>query len=392
MAREPGYCLHKPTGQAYVNLGGKVVYLGPHGTEESKRKYETVKAEWLVNRHSAKYSPNSTGPTMAEVCLAYLDHAKAYYPKGNEYDNFEMAVLPISELYSMLPAGRFGPTEYRTVRQWWLNRKTNRPSGRCSRKTINDQMGRLKRVIKWAVSEGMIPVSVYETLRCVDPLKRGRSEAPESEPVRPVSDAVVELTLKNLTKVVGDMVRVQRLLGCRPGELVKITPGMIDRTNDVWQIALTEHKNAYRGKTRVLYVGPKAQAILKPYLLRGAEDPLFSPIESEKQRRAAAHAARKTRMSCGNKPGSNVARKPRTEPGMSYTAGTYARAIHYACIRAKVESWAPNQLRHSAATQIRKEHGLEAASIALGHSDLSVTQIYAEKNQDLAIQLARMVG
>ena len=80
MAREPGYCLHKPTGQAYVNLGGKVVYLGQHGAEEFRRKYETVKAEWLVNRHSAEFSPNSTGPTMADICLAYLDHAKKYYP------------------------------------------------------------------------------------------------------------------------------------------------------------------------------------------------------------------------------------------------------------------------------------------------------------------------
>ncbi len=34
VAREPGCCLHKPTGQAYVNLGEKVVYLGKHGTAE----------------------------------------------------------------------------------------------------------------------------------------------------------------------------------------------------------------------------------------------------------------------------------------------------------------------------------------------------------------------
>jgi hypothetical protein len=48
---------NKPTGQAYVNLGGKVVYLGKYGTEESKSQYSKVKAEWLDNRHSEKYSP-----------------------------------------------------------------------------------------------------------------------------------------------------------------------------------------------------------------------------------------------------------------------------------------------------------------------------------------------
>jgi hypothetical protein len=76
MAREPGYCRHKPTGQAYVKLGGKVVYLGKHGTDESKVQYNKVKADWLVNRHSAKYSPQATGPTIADICLAFLDHAE----------------------------------------------------------------------------------------------------------------------------------------------------------------------------------------------------------------------------------------------------------------------------------------------------------------------------
>ncbi|MDX1930274.1 MAG: hypothetical protein SFV81_27360 [Pirellulaceae bacterium] len=67
MACEPGYCLHKPTGRAYVNLVGKVVYLGLHGTEESKRKYEQVNAEWLVNRHSERYSVQPNGPTVEQA-------------------------------------------------------------------------------------------------------------------------------------------------------------------------------------------------------------------------------------------------------------------------------------------------------------------------------------
>jgi hypothetical protein len=75
---------HKPTGQAYVNLGGKVVYLGKYGTDESKSLYNQVKAEWLVNRHSEKYSPQATGPTIADICLAFLDHAEVYYATSDE--------------------------------------------------------------------------------------------------------------------------------------------------------------------------------------------------------------------------------------------------------------------------------------------------------------------
>lgn len=141
------------------------------------------------------------------------------------------------------------------------------------------------------------------------------------------------------------MIRFQLLTGCRPGELVCICLGMVDRNNDVWTIRLVEHKTAHKGKSRTIFIGPKAQAILAPYLLRGADDPCFSPIESEKQRRQARHEARKTPLSCGNKPGSNVARKPRTQPGRAYTTGTYRRAITYACIRGKLQMWAPNMLK-----------------------------------------------
>ena len=57
-----------------------------------------------------------------------------------------------------------------------------------------------------------------------------------------------------------------------------------------------------------------------------------------------------------------------------------------------LEDWAPNRLRHTAATEIRKTFGLEGAGAALGHSKLDVTQIYAEKNMSLAREIARKVG
>lgn len=412
MAREPGYCLHKPTGQAYVNLGGKVVYLGLHGTDESKRKYETVKAEWLVNRHSAEFSPNSTGPTMADICLAYLDHAKKYYPTGNEYLNHEAAVRPISRLYATLPAIQFGPTQFRTVREWFISTpiefktskkpkpadKEQKPKAKPkppkfrSRKTINEQMNRILRIIKWAVAQGMVPVSVHQTLKCIDPLKRGRTEARETKAITAVPDSIVQATLPHLTQVLRDMVQFQQLVGCRPGELVRITPSMVNRSSDVWTIELAEHKSAYRGKSRTLYIGPKAQAILKPYLLRGAHVACFSPQESERQRLDAKHAARVTPLSCGNRPGTNRARKPRRPPGTSFTTGTFARAILYACKRAKLDHWHPNQLRHSAATAVRKQFGLEAAQLILGHSGADVTQIYAERDASKAIEVARRIG
>lgn len=239
MAREPGYCCHKASGQAFVRLGGRIIYLGKHGSPESHELYNRLKSEWLLNRHAAVSRVTLEGPTIAEVCLAFLDHAQQYYPTGNEYNNFEQAIKPLSELYAMLPIRKFGPVEFRTVRNWWLNKTTSRQAGKCSRKTINDQMNRVKRLFKWAVSEGMVDVSVYETLRCVEALKRGRCTAPESKPVKPVDKATVDATLPHLTSIVADMVRVQfhqkrqtrMSCGNRPGSNKSSAPKRTPRTS-----------------------------------------------------------------------------------------------------------------------------------------------------------------
>jgi integrase len=388
MAREPGYCKHKATGQAYVNFRGKVIYLGSYGTEESKELYNRLKAEWLVNRHSQQFQPKlSAGPFISDICNAFLDHAERYYSQSNECAQFELAVLPLSELYATLPAGEFGPVQFRACRDWWLS------DPKRSRSYINKNMRRIRSIMKWAVGQGMIPAGIHEALKCVDPLKRGRTDAPETEPILPVDEKIVTATLPYCTSIVADMIRFQLLAGCRPGEVVAITPAMVNRTGEVWSIELAKHKTAYRGKKRIIYVGPQAQAILQKYLLRGADSPCFSPIESEKERLAARHEARVTPLHHGNSPGTNrVARKPRRPPGEKFSTGTYGRSIASACHRAKIASWSPNQLRHTAATSIRKEFGIEAAQVILGHSQLGVTQVYAERDSAKAIAVAKAVG
>ena len=84
--------------------------------------------------------------------------------------------------------------------------------------------------------------------------------------------------------------------------------------------------------------------------------------------------------------------EPENKPGKRYTTASYRRAIHRACDKAGVEQWSPNQLRHAMATSVRKELGLEAAQVALGHARADVTQIYAEKNLELASDVARKLG
>ena len=178
-----------------------------------------------------------------------------------------------------MPAKDFGILQYRACRDWWLR------DPKRSRQYVNKQMKRLLRILKWSVGEGLIPPSIHQACQCVAPLKAGRTEAKESEPVKPVPEADVTKTIAKCTTVVADMNRFQQLVGCRPSEFVTITPAMVNRSSEVWTITLAKHKTAYRGKQRTIYVGPKAQKILTKYLLRAEDAACFSPVESEKERR-----------------------------------------------------------------------------------------------------------
>jgi len=279
-----------------------------------------------------------------------------------------------------------------------------------SRRYINDHVDRIRRMFKWAVGEQLLSVEVYQALAVVPGLHKGRTAARETDPILPVEDLTVDATLAHLPQVVADMVRLQRLTGMRPAELCLLRPCDIDQSEDVWQYRPNHHKTEHRGRERVIFVGPQAQAILLRYLARDAESYCFRPCDSEAKRRAALHAARKTPLSCGNKPGSNRRRKPQRAPGLRYDVAAYRRAIHRACDKAfpipeeiaadakaaaKWQSehrWSPNQLRHSAATAIRRKFGLEAAQTVLGHSQANVTQIYAQRDYALAARVAKEVG
>mgnify|MGYP001263631816 CR=1 FL=1 len=57
--------------------------------------------------------------------------------------------------------------------------------------------------------------------------------------------------------------------------------------------------------------------------------------------------------------------------------------------------FSPRALRHLqyvAATRIRREYGLEAAQVVLGHARADVTQVYAERDMARAIQVMEEAG
>ncbi|MEZ6121348.1 MAG: hypothetical protein R3C28_33000 [Pirellulaceae bacterium] len=49
-------------------------------------------------------------------------------------------------------------------------------------------------------------------------------------------------------------------------------------------------------------------------------------------------------------------------------------------------------LRHSVATEVRRQFGVEGAQVILGHSSADVTQVYVERDLKLAEGIARKLG
>jgi integrase len=406
--RNPRYCKHRASGQAIVTIDGHDIYLGPYGTKASKLEYDRVVAEWLANGRRLPQG-NAAGPsdiTITEIIDRFLTHAQAYYrhPDGTptgECDTFKSPLRMLRELYGRTQARDFGPLALQAVRQKMID------TGWC-RTHINSQVARLRIVFKWAVSKELIPASVHHGLATVTGLKIGRTEARESEPVRPVPDAVVDATLPHVSSVIGAMVQVQRYTGCRPGEVCRMTTGSVDTSAAVWVYTPATHKTSHHGHARTIYIGPKAQAVLQPFLKPlNPTAYIFSPADAEAEMRQDRHESRRTPVSCGNVIGSNRVRRPRRAPGDVYDVHAYRRAVARGCDAADrwakagrvagndermVPRWHVHQLRHSAATEIRKAFGLEGAQAALGHATLSAAQVYAEKNADTARRIAAAVG
>jgi site-specific recombinase XerC len=120
-------------------------------------------------------------------------------------------------------------------------------------------------------------------------------------------------------------------------------------------------------------------------------------------------------------------RTRRRAPGDRYTPATYRQAIQRACERAygmadelrdpatpkqkaadtpekrdarraarrawhRKHLWHPHQVRHTFATKIRRDHGIENAKVLLGQTTLTAAQVYAEADSRKAEQIIAEVG
>lgn len=348
--KPPKYSHHKASGQARVRIDGIDHYLGPHGSPESHREYAKLIDAWMARQEGPKLRL-----TVGQLSLRFLEHAKAIYRKGgrqtSELHLVREASKRLNQVASQVPTDELSPRHVKAMRERMI-------ADGLSRSSCNHYTRRVRRMVKWGVSEELVPSSVLVALQALGDLKRGRSEARETSPVKPVPEAFITAIEPHVLPEVWGLICFQLATGCRPGEALIVRACDLDMTGAVWLYRPESHKLEHHGKERVIAIGPAGQAVLREFLTVDTQRPVFAVAGTDR----------------------------------AYRRDSYATAIRRGCKAASVPEWSPNRLRHNFATKARKEFGIEAARVTLGHSSTVTSEIYAERDIEAARAVVAKIG
>lgn len=390
----PKYRKHRASRQALVTINGKDHYLGPHGTKASRLEYDRLINQWLVTGRDERFGipDQELGEiTVAELINRFRKHCEKRYrrddgtPTGS-IETIKAIMKRLRKRYGDCAASDFRPLALKEFIKSMVDDD-------CSRTYINMGIGKIKQMFRWGVSEEIVDESVVRRLESVRGESIGSSDARETAPVEPVADAVVEATITHMPEMVRAMVRLQRLTGMRPGEVCNLRECDLESLPDAMLLYRPiRHKTKHKGKKRLIIIGPKARLILAPYLGNG-DQYVFSP-----QRSIIIEMAKR-----------GIKRRAPVTAGDQYTNDSYRRAVTRGCELAypapknvdvpaksawrQKHNWSPNQLRHSLATEVRQsEQSLESVAAVLGHANISTSEIYAERNMQMAVEIMKRIG
>jgi len=159
----------------------------------------------------------------------------------------------------------------------------------------------------------------------------------ETDDVAPVPEENLAATVPCCNHVVRAVVELL-LTAARPKEIRLLRPRDVNTQGrvevakgywvqlgaGVWAVRLKRHKTAAKKVRRVILFGPRARAILRPFLERPPDAYLFAPAEAIVKRDADRRAARESKAQpsqiCRKRPGA------RRKPGDHYSRTAFAVA------------------------------------------------------------------
>ena len=192
--------------RALVELNGHRHYLGRYGTPEAEEAYYRLITEWMARGRCP--APPANDATILECADVYLAHLTEYYkdsPGSLERAKYALAIL--LRLYGRTRADEFSAVHLRAVREEMINDK-------LARKTVNERIRIVVAMFKYCASFDIISAEVYHKVSTLEPLKRGRSAAKETEPVKAPPREHVEAVKERVNRSVRAMIDLQ--MTCSP--------------------------------------------------------------------------------------------------------------------------------------------------------------------------------
>lgn len=400
MANLPTKLNRNSRGQAWCWYDGKKRWFGRFDTADSHRQFEAWVATLPENRETGRaVIGTAKDTTLAMLSAAFMAYAEEHYrqdgePTG-EADNVRLAMRPALKLYGKIPVNRFGPKLLKDVQKHMV-------ADGLARNTINSRINRIRRVFKWGVSEQIVPPETLVMLQTVRGLLEGRTDAVETDPVLPVPEYQILAVKPHVMSPVWGMIQFGWRTGARPGETVGLRWCDIDAEQDVWLFRPSKHKTRHKQKKRVVSIGPNLQKLLHElggndtdYVFRPADAMAESGLNfatgecySIQSYRTAIIRACELAFGCPTELRIDSTRRKYSLESQA----EFAERRRQSCDWRSQNVWSPNQLRHNYGTDARRQLGIEAAQVGLGHGDIKTTQRYAEPNVKEAIEYARLYG
>jgi hypothetical protein len=145
-----------------------------------------------------------------------------------QVEHFRLVMRPLRQMYGAVPAADFNYGHLKTFREAMIRPRVDpdsrKPLQGWSRKHANRQIGRVKQIFPWAVTQGLASVTVYQTLLLLPGLRAGHTDAREMKPVRPVDESRALALVPHVPATVGAMIKCSSTAGCARARFVPCGP------------------------------------------------------------------------------------------------------------------------------------------------------------------------
>jgi integrase len=367
------------TGQARVALNGKMHYLGAFGSPEAHARYAELIRQWLAGGRRPLQQPHA-----AQVMLTVRDLFARFREWVALTGRYMKNGLPTSQQHLneivMREFDAFAGTTRTTnlgesVLVRWRDRLEEK--AKLTRRGVNRKVSLLLSILKWGRSRGLLTREAWADCAAIEPLRRGECGT-RREHVRQrravTRDEVERVAAASSCRHIAAMLRLQAILGCRPGEVCAIRWMDIDRkpvivdgvTLWTYRVPQAAAKTAHHARAITYPVPPAAQAILEQFPAPPAAL-IFSPQRSMAER--------------------GRARKTAPAFSASWNAYTYRAAVVIACAKADVPYFCPHEIRHGAITRAAEQAGVLAAQRLANHSSATTTARYLHADDNAAFRV-----